>query len=289
MPEVAEIQERIDKCRKILDSDPNSQIFAALAEAYRRKGELDKAFRVCQSGLKIHPSYGSAHVVMAKINLDRRQYDWAEMEAKKAAELDGWTRSTELLLAEIYIYKGEFSPAIKLLKRLHQADPDNTQIKKLLDIARQLPEQQATLTGEVARSETPAVTVSEAEKSAPTDKGGSSAPALSNEQVVEQAIVINGVDGALFVNPEGLIAASEWTLAGDAEDHAATMSQVGRQIQQDFAEQVWGRAGTVLIETEGRTFYLVCRPDGLFLFVVGGGANLGSLRMRLEGLLSRLE
>ena len=87
MTTTVDIQDRISKCQKILETDPNSQIFAALAEAYRRNGDLDKAFRICQNGLKIHPSYGSAHVVMAKINLDRRLYDWAEIEAKKAAEL----------------------------------------------------------------------------------------------------------------------------------------------------------------------------------------------------------
>jgi tetratricopeptide (TPR) repeat protein len=286
--DVAEIQERIDKCRKILENDPNSQIFAALAEAYRRKGELDKAFRVCQNGLKVHPSYGSAHVVMAKINLDRRQYQWAETEAKKAAELDGWTRSTELLLAEIYIYKGEFNPAIKLLKRLHQNDPENGQIKKLLDIARQLPEQQAAQTGETTTPGQPPDVEKTGEEGPPADQE-SAEPALTTEQVLGQAIVINGVDGALFVNREGLIAASEWTLGDDAEVYAATMAQIDRQLHQEFDKQPWGQTQTILIETGGRTFYLVCRHDGLFLFVVGGGANLGSLRMRLEGLLGRLQ
>ena len=64
MVDLVEIEDRISKCNKLLDANPNSQIFAALAEAYRKKGELDQAFRVCQSGLRIHPNYGSAHMVM---------------------------------------------------------------------------------------------------------------------------------------------------------------------------------------------------------------------------------
>jgi tetratricopeptide (TPR) repeat protein len=119
----SEINDRIEKCQKIMESDPNSQIFAALADAHRKKGELDKAFRICQNGLKIHPSYGAAHLVMAKINMDRGLYDWAEAEIKKAIELDGSSRSIDILLSEILIYKGEFVEAVKLLKKLHQSDP----------------------------------------------------------------------------------------------------------------------------------------------------------------------
>jgi len=142
MATVSELDDRIEKCQRILDSDPNSQIFAALAEAHRKKGDLDLAFRVCKNGLKVHDDYGSAHVVMSKINLDRGQYDWAEIEAKRAADLDGRTRSVELLLSEIYIYKGEFSHAIKLLKELLSRDPENPQIQKLLEIAQKIPEEQ---------------------------------------------------------------------------------------------------------------------------------------------------
>ncbi|MFQ5499976.1 MAG: tetratricopeptide repeat protein, partial [Candidatus Zixiibacteriota bacterium] len=141
MTDLAQLDERIAKCRKILDLDPNSQIFAALAEAHRKRGDLDDAFRICQNGLRIHPSYGSAHVVMAKVNLDRGLYDWAEVEGEKAAKLDGRTRAIELLLAEIFIYKGEYPKAVALLTKLHDADPDNDQIQKLLDIAQKLPEE----------------------------------------------------------------------------------------------------------------------------------------------------
>ncbi|RME27850.1 MAG: hypothetical protein D6800_04560, partial [Candidatus Zixiibacteriota bacterium] len=142
MTATAQLDERIAKCHKILQSDPNSQIFAALAEAYRKKGELDTAFRICQNGLRVHPSYGSAHIVMAKINLDRGLYDWAETEVQKAREIDGNSRAIELLLAEIQIYKGDFQNAIRLLKKLHESDPTNEHIAKLLDIAERIPREQ---------------------------------------------------------------------------------------------------------------------------------------------------
>lgn len=285
MASLSEFQERIYKCQKILDSDPNSQIFAALAEALRRKGELEKAFRVCQDGLKMHPSYGSAHVVMAKINLDRRMYDWAEIEAKKAAELDGWTRASELLLAEIYIYKSQFSNAIKLLKRLHQNDPANDQIAKLLDIARQLPGQQEPTTK--TTSKLPPV---DSDPTVIMSGGASSAEAkasLSAEEILRQGIAIPGVDGALLVNPDGSVGASEWTLEGDALQYGATMAHVSDTLTEEMAATSWGAVNRVLVETDAYTYYLVRWQKQMLVFVVGDATNLGSLRMRLESLLNR--
>ncbi len=289
MTNAIDTQERIDKCQKILASDPSSQIFAALAEAYRRQGELDKAFRTCQSGLKIHSEYGPAHAVMAKINLDRRMYDWAESEARKAAEIDGWTRSTELLLAEIHIYKGEFEPAIRLLRRLLEADPGNEQITKLLDIARQLPRQQAeeqNRSSQILRDEP---TLVNAPKEA-NPETGTTPPVeeLTEDSVLDQSIGIPGLDGVLFVNREGLLVSSRWSIDGAAEDYAAAMTEVSRLLDRELAVDCWGEVTTVLIESDRRTFYLVRRANGMFVFVVGDAANLGGLRMRLESLLSRL-
>ncbi|MFH1686596.1 MAG: hypothetical protein ABIE70_03635 [bacterium] len=286
MTSPAEFQERIDKCQKILDADPNSQIFAALAEAYRRKGDLDKAFRICQSGLRIHPSYGSAHVVMAKINLDRRMYDWAEIEAKRAAELDGWTRSTELLLAEIYIYKSQFAEAIKLLKRLHQSDPGNAQIAKLLEIARQLPQQQEPATqvddGRLPADSEPTLVMTTGETGQPEAEAS-----LTPEQILQRGIAIPGVDGALLVNYDGMVGASEWALEGDVELYGATMAHVNDKLTREVAAMNWGAVDRVLMETEGYTYYLIRQQQHMLVFVVGDASNLGSLRMRLESLLAR--
>jgi tetratricopeptide (TPR) repeat protein len=144
---VAEIDDRISKCNKILGENPNSQIFAALADAYRKKGQLDQAFRVCQNGLRIHPNYVSAHMVMARINLDKGMYDWAEIEVNKAIVLEGNSFATDLLLAEIYIRKGEFPKATKLLDKLQKMDPANQQIQKLMELCDRIPQEASVQLG----------------------------------------------------------------------------------------------------------------------------------------------
>lgn len=284
----ADIEDRIEKCQKILEGDPNSQIFAALAEAFRRKGELDKAFRVCQSGLRLHPNYGSAHIVMAKINLDRGLYDWAEAEVKRAIDIEGNSRSIELLLAEIYIFKGEFVGAVKLLRKLHLADPANEQIKRLLDIAQRLPDEQAAqLEPKSLRSGKVEIRGRHAEPSPVVATPAAPKPAtrLTSREVLEQAVVLPGIDGALLINFEGLVVESEWGTQLDATTCAAAMAEVTKLANHELARTAFGRANAVLIEASNSVYYLIRVQEGLFLFYGNGTTNLGTLRMKITSLL----
>ncbi|MDD3731915.1 MAG: tetratricopeptide repeat protein [candidate division Zixibacteria bacterium] len=282
----SEINDRIDKCQKIMELDPNSQIFAALADAHRKKGELDKAFRVCQNGLKIHPSYGAAHVVMAKINMDRGLYDWAEAEIKKAVELDGTSRSIDLLLAEILIYKGEFVEAVKLLKKLHQSDPDNKQIKKLLDIAQRIPEEQKVLMSSSTK-------VAQGTASATAEEvppfGARKPVSMNIGEIVRQALTLPDMQGALFVNNEGLVTESEWTLEMDSQTCGATMYEIINFLTQEMINNSFGRVRKVLIENKQLVFYLHKVTDGLFLFIGDARISLGNMRMKLSGLVDNYQ
>lgn len=277
-----EIDERIEKCQKILEVDPNSQIFAALAEAFRKRGDLDKAFRVCQNGLKIHPTYGSAHIVMAKINLDRGLYDWAEAEVKKATEIDGNSRNVELLLAEIYLYRSEFDEAIKLLKRLHNHDPNNEHIKNLLDIASKIPaEKQAE---------------AEKQKAAEAQLAPPSVPDQAKEepveiteygltQVLRLVVALENITGVAYANPEGLVIDSIWSTEFNIDTSSAAMADLMGAQGIDISAIGLGLVDSILIENGKTIFYLKRFESGFFIIVGNATANLGRLRMKLAGWL----
>lgn len=135
MLSVAQLDERIDKCLAILADNPHSQVFAALAEAYRKRGELGRAFAVCKGGLKHHPDYAPAHIVMAKLYLHQGMFDEALDSVKKAESADGVTRASEQLEVEIRIGRHEFDQAKALLDRLRSVDRGNPYLK---DLAAQL-------------------------------------------------------------------------------------------------------------------------------------------------------
>jgi len=134
MIDSAEIDDRITKCEKLLAADPNSQIFAALAEAYRKKGDLQKAQDICTEGLKIHPNYSSARIVLAKILMARENYDLAWDELKEAAATSGRTRAIDILESEILIRRGQKSAAAAILHRLHASDPNDDSVRNLMTL-----------------------------------------------------------------------------------------------------------------------------------------------------------
>jgi len=298
MIDLSDIEERIAKCNKILDENPSSQIFAALAEAYRKKGDLDKAFRICQNGLKVHPNYGSAHLVMAKINLDKGMYDWAETEVEKAMELDGSTRATELLLSEVYIYKGEFNKACRMLEMLHQADPHNEQIRKLLDIAQKIPLDQATSsiadgeattkTDQKAAEVTEKAVVEKSEEPAEEVSAQGNLPEIDYKQMLKSLVITPGVDGTLLLNKDGLVIESVWNVPGDTDLVGALAVEVARQSTDQMRESGFGNLRSMMVETSDSIFYLAGSRGKLLALICSETVNLGSLKLKLASLLPRL-
>jgi predicted regulator of Ras-like GTPase activity (Roadblock/LC7/MglB family) len=293
MIDLSDIDERIAKCNKILEENPSSQIFAALAEAYRKKNDLDKAFRICQNGLKVHPNYGSAHLVMAKINLDKGMYDWAETEVQKAVELDGATRSTDLLLSEIYIYKGDFNKACRMLEALHQADPNNDQITKLLDIARKIPldkDGAAPIDPRPLRSSEASATPPAPKKAlAPTPvEQKPKEPDLDYKQMFKSLVATPGIDGVLLLNADGLVIEAVWNVPGETDLVGALAVEAARYSTVQMRETGFGNLNSMMIETPDSLIYLAGTRGKLLTVICSETVNLGSLKMKLTSLLPRL-
>jgi len=137
---VAELDERIERCLTILSDNPHSQVFAALAEAYRRRGDFGRAFSVCKNGLKHHPDYAQAHIVMAKLYLHQKMTDEALASVQRAVEIDGPTGTADLLEAEVHLMMRNAALAQVVIDRLRIAQPKNPAIKALTKQLRELRE-----------------------------------------------------------------------------------------------------------------------------------------------------
>ena len=75
-----QIPSEVVKLTAKLSKDPTSKLFMPLAEQYIKCGMLDEAVKVLRGGLKIHPHFLSAKVVLGKAYLKKGQIQDAKTQ-----------------------------------------------------------------------------------------------------------------------------------------------------------------------------------------------------------------
>ncbi len=280
MLNTVELDERITKCERILEDNPQSQIFAALADVLRKKGELDQAFRVCRQGLRLHPDYGAGRLVMAKINFDRKMYDWAEKELEAAINLDGRTRSTDLLEIELMIERGFLSKAKVVLDKLKAADPGNEYYGLLEN---KIAEAKANKKAKLAETEE-FYRVKVREDKA--DEFGQTSNAAVDEPITFDAAldVVSGfpkVVGAFYTNYEGMPDESTVPEGIDLELYSASLAEAFRFVASAIGSIELGVWEELLIETSDKKYVLLSLGDRVLAAICQSNVNVGSLKLKL--------
>jgi predicted regulator of Ras-like GTPase activity (Roadblock/LC7/MglB family) len=287
MLNIVEIDERIEKCDRILKENPQSQIFAALADALRKKGELDAAFKVCRQGLRMHPNYGGGRLVMARICFDRRMYDWAERELAEAVRLDGRTRAIDVLQVEIFIKRGLFSKAQVLLDEMKSSDPRNEYYRILqLEIDEGKADKKAALaaTQEFYNQGLRSEKSHEAEDDLDDDQP------MTFDRALEYIAKFPKVEAGFLTNSDGLL---ENSIDGEQlalDKCSAEMSEIVRSIANGLSSISFGDPEQILVESESRKYAIVIIGSRILVGVCESDVNIGSLKqklMRISDLLRR--
>jgi tetratricopeptide (TPR) repeat protein len=275
MINVAELDERIDRCLAILADNPHSQVFAALAEAYRRRGEFGRAFSVCKSGLKHHPDYAPAYVVLAKLYLHQKMLPDALSSLARAVELDGPTRVTDILEAEIQLALGDVEAAQTVLERLRITDPGNAALPDLIEQVKRL------------RSELAAPVVA-----APVEQ----TPQLWPQANADPRPTPDCADWPTWVKTLGVLRDIEIVFVSDAQgrivaqypetDAARTrvdlVLSMLREVTAQFSQRVWGSVCEIRIETRHGDVWVSRLGDAVVGLV--GLSNLKFSETRRRGL-----
>ncbi|MGE5693161.1 MAG: roadblock/LC7 domain-containing protein [Candidatus Zixiibacteriota bacterium] len=288
MLNLAELSDRIAKCEKILSENPNSQIFAALADAHRRKGQLDKALEVCRTGLKLHPNYGSGHLVMAKVHMDRQMYELAEKALEEAIRLEGRTRATELLLCEIFIHKKKLSEALSILEKLHITDPENQEVKYLLELCRKETEKTRP-SAEITRPSFSATGRSGPKRGSSdiftleTERSQDSV--IGPEEAMDELFAIPEVDALMVVNREGLIIDKRFRGEWDSDSLAAVSASVFTVAEDNLEKVDLGQLEKVWIDGDGISFLAVRMEEKVLMVVYRPDINLGAFKMKVGAFL----
>jgi tetratricopeptide (TPR) repeat protein len=187
------LQQEIRTLRSLYQSerDPEGRVFAPLADAYRRAGQIPEAFRLLKEGLPRHPEFVTGHVVAAQLYVEQGLAEEGAIAARRALELDHENVNALQSLLSVLGARGEEGEAGALRDRLVSLEPDfaggasvltrAAAPATVLDVA---PQRDARQRG--PRDEEGAFTI-EAEPSASFEETAWSAPAPEREPALLDA------------------------------------------------------------------------------------------------------
>lgn len=112
--------------------EPGSLAFLELAEALRRRGQLEAAGKIARGGLSRYPGLADAHDLMARILSDQGDLAGAFDAWADALRLDPMRIGALKGIAFLYFRAGDAAAAIEHLQRAAEVDPDDVSIAQAL-------------------------------------------------------------------------------------------------------------------------------------------------------------
>jgi len=270
MIDTIELDDRIAKCEKILAGDGNSQIFAALADAYRKKGNIEKAREICLQGLEIHPNYSSAHVVMAKIYISEENYTAAKVELDKAIESSGRSRAIDILEAEIFIRLEKLPEAKVILERLYSSDPGDELVLNLMSMVGEEKSPPARIAGNLAER-------------------AAQKRSYSLSDIISLLKIMPRVMGVVVVTEDGLILEGRFD-ASISKEEIGALSKSVYDLSSSAANKInLGVAKEILVETQTSKLWIFNKDRFLLTIFARDDVSMGSLKLKIEDLLSKAD
>lgn len=120
----------IERYQLIFQKDPQSKVFAPLAEAYRRLGLYEQAIEVCQQGLRHHPQFTSGHVALGKTLFEMGRLQEAIEHLTIVVDLAPENLLAQSLLAEAYLKTRQPKPALRAFKMVLFLNPQDENARK---------------------------------------------------------------------------------------------------------------------------------------------------------------
>ncbi len=113
--------------------DPEGRAFVPLADAHRRKGELEEARALLQDGLERHPDFASGHLVAARVARDRGDLVSAREHLDRVLDLDHANITALIERAGTRASEGDREGAMEDLTAALESDPSNDDARQRLD------------------------------------------------------------------------------------------------------------------------------------------------------------
>ena len=122
----------IARLEALFSAHPEGRMFTHLAEAYRKAGELDRAREVLEHGLRRHPDYASAHVVLGRVLADQGKVEEAAAAFRRVLELDPQNLVALRACADLAREAGRRDEALGYYREILALDPANEEVAELI-------------------------------------------------------------------------------------------------------------------------------------------------------------
>lgn len=123
----------IEKYQDLLQKDPQSLVFAALAEAYWERGLQAEAIKLVQSGVQKHPKYVGGFLVWGRILLEKKDLEGAKKVLERAVQLSPENLLAYQLLAQTHFERKSMKEALKAHKMVLFLNPQNEKSRKFIE------------------------------------------------------------------------------------------------------------------------------------------------------------
>ncbi|HSR14642.1 MAG TPA: tetratricopeptide repeat protein [Gemmatimonadales bacterium] len=127
------ISSEIEKLERRWNENPSGLMFAPLAEAYRKTGDLQRALEILEVGLSVHPDYIPALIVRGRCHLDAADLAAAELALEQVLARDPANPIALRAMADLCERGGRIGEAIERLELLVDLDRSHADARANLD------------------------------------------------------------------------------------------------------------------------------------------------------------
>ncbi len=117
---------------KKFQQDPSSRVFAPLAEAYRKAGLIEEAIEIAREGLRVHPTFASGRVALARALFDKKKYQEVLDELTPVVNEIPDNLVAQRLVAESSLMLGRVAQALASYKMLLYFVPQDQEVAQMV-------------------------------------------------------------------------------------------------------------------------------------------------------------
>jgi tetratricopeptide (TPR) repeat protein len=299
------VADDIERWSEELARDPGSGVFIPLADALRRRGQLDLAYRVATRGLARRPYDGDAHDLLARIWADRGDIERAMDEWSIALQCAPTHAGALKGLGFACYQAGLLVEAERYLVEAAATDPDDQSIRTALARVRQhSPQEQRVAVETIGDGPGPGGATPAApslEPAPPQDRGEASYRV--DPRFVFAEVLDPSEQAALLVDADGLVLAGSYVVADGrdvAQEVGAALSGVSDEARRAMRHLGLGAWSSLVFEAEAATVGMTPvavghedasgeGTDGVAFVAAGTSVPLGLVRRLLARIGARAQ